>query len=95
MITIIGAGKLGSHLASKIQRAKLGDITLIDMSDNRAKNKALNNVQVALNSKSNGKITYSNNYQDIQKSELVIIFAGQDSQLGMAQPDFINANAQN
>ena len=45
MITIIGAGKVGSSAAVDILRYKISDVVLIDSNENQAKGEALDMMQ--------------------------------------------------
>ena len=47
MISIIGAGRVGSAAAFDILRYRISDVTLIDTDENRAKGEALDMMQAA------------------------------------------------
>ena len=94
MITIIGAGKVGSAAAFDILRYKISDVTLIDTNENQAKGEALDMMQAAPAIEFDGKITGTSNYQDMQDSELVIVTAGQGRRPDMTRTDLMNNNAQ-
>ena len=94
MITIIGAGKVGSAAAFDILRYKISDVTLIDTNENQAKGEALDMMQAAPAIEFDGKITGTSNYQDMQDSELVIVTAGQGRRPDMTRNDLMNNNAQ-
>jgi malate dehydrogenase len=94
MITIIGAGKVGSASAFNILTNKIDDVVLIDVFGDLAKGEALDMMQTAPAIEFDGKIRGSNDYQDIEGSELVILIAGQPRKPGMTRIDLMNGNAQ-
>jgi malate dehydrogenase len=94
MITIIGAGKVGSQAAFEILRYKISDVTLIDTNESQAKGEALDMMQAAPAIEFDGKIKGTNNFEDIINSELVIITAGQGRKTDMTRTDLMNNNAQ-
>ncbi len=94
MITIIGAGKVGSQAAFEILRYKISDVTLIDTNESQAKGEALDMMQAAPAIEFDGKIKGTNNFEDMINSELVIITAGQGRKPDMTRTDLMNNNAQ-
>jgi malate dehydrogenase len=76
MIAIIGAGKVGSAAAFDILRYKISDVVLIDANENQAKGEALDMMQAAPAIEFDGKIRGTNDYAEMQGSELVIVTAG-------------------
>jgi malate dehydrogenase len=93
MISIIGAGRVGSAAAFDILRYKLGDVVLVDIAENLAKGEALDMMQAAPAIEFDGKIRGTNDYSEIEGSELVIIIAGLGRKLGMTRIDLMNKNA--
>jgi len=93
MITIIGAGKVGSAAAFNILRYRIGDIVLIDVFENLAKGEALDMMQTAPAIEFDGKIIGTSDYNQMKDSELVIITAGQARKPGMSRIDLMNTNA--
>jgi malate dehydrogenase len=77
MITIIGAGKVGSAAAFEILRYRISDVVLIDVAEDLAKGEALDMMQAAPAIEFDGKITGTSDYSEMQGSELVIVIAGQ------------------
>ncbi|MCL1977112.1 MAG: malate dehydrogenase [Candidatus Bathyarchaeota archaeon] len=92
MITIIGAGKVGSAAAFEILRYKISDVTLIDVSKDLAQGEAMDMIQAAPAIEFDGKITGSNNFEDMRGSELVIVTAGQGRKPSMSRTDLLNTN---
>ncbi|XHH10622.1 MAG: malate dehydrogenase [Candidatus Bathyarchaeia archaeon] len=93
MISIIGAGKVGSAAAFAILRYKISDVTLIDVFEDLAKGEAMDLMQAAPEIEFDGKIIGSNNFEDMKGSELVIVTAGQGRKPGMTRTDLLNINA--
>ena len=93
MISIIGAGKVGSEAAFDILRYKISDVVLIDSNENQAKGEALDMMQAAPAIEFDGKITGTNDYSQMRGSELVIITAGLGRRPDMTRMDLLNTNA--
>ena len=93
MITIIGAGKVGSSAAFEILRYRISNVTLIDIAENLAKGEALDMMQAAPAIEFDGKIRGTSDYSEMKGSELVIVIAGQGRKPGMTRIDLMNNNA--
>lgn len=93
MITVIGAGKVGSAAAFEILRYKISDVTLIDLKENQAKGEALDMMQAAPAIEFDGKIIGTNDFSAMADSELVIVTAGQGRRPDMTRTDLMNVNA--
>ena len=93
MITIIGAGKVGSAAAFEILKNRVSDVTLIDTYGELAKGEALDMMQAAPAIEFDGKIRGSTNFKDSEGSELVILIAGQPRKPDMTRIDLMNGNA--
>jgi malate dehydrogenase len=93
MITIIGAGKVGSSAAFNILKDHIDDVTLIDLYENLAKGEALDMMQSAPTIEFDGKITGTSSFQDMKDSELVIVIAGQGRKPDQTRIDLMNNNA--
>jgi malate dehydrogenase len=93
MITIIGAGKIGSAAAFNILRYRVSDVVLVDVVENLAKGEALDMMQVAPAIEFDGKIIGTKDFGEMEGSDIVIITAGQARKTGMARIDLMNKNA--
>jgi malate dehydrogenase len=93
MITIIGAGKVGSAAAFEILKNRVSDVTLIDTYGELAKGEALDMMQAAPAIEFDGKIRGSTDFKDSEGSELVILIAGQPRKPDMTRIDLMNGNA--
>ncbi|MEM2102942.1 MAG: malate dehydrogenase [Candidatus Bathyarchaeia archaeon] len=93
MISVIGAGKVGSAAAFDILRFRISDIVLVDIAENLAKGEALDMMQAAPAIEFDGKIRGTSDYSEIEGSELVIVTAGQARQPSMSRVDLAEKNA--
>jgi malate dehydrogenase len=93
MITIIGAGKVGSAAAFNILRYRLGDVVLIDVFENLARGEALDMMQTAPAIEFDGKIKGTSDFSEMESSEIVIVTAGEARKPGMTRIDLMNKNA--
>lgn len=93
MISIIGAGKVGSTAAFNILRLRISDVKLIDIAEDLAKGEALDMMQAAPALEFDGKITGTSDFSEMKGSELVILTAGLGRRPGMTRIDLMNQNA--
>jgi malate dehydrogenase len=93
MISIIGAGKVGSAAAFNILRYRISDVVLIDIAENLAKGEALDMMQTAPAIEFDGKIKGTSDFSEMEGSELVIVTAGEARKPGMTRIDLANRNA--
>jgi len=93
MISIIGAGKVGSAAAFNILRYRISDVVLIDIFENLAKGEALDMMQTAPAIEFDGKIKGTSDFSEMEGSEIVIITAGEARKPGTTRIDLVNKNA--
>jgi malate dehydrogenase len=93
MITIVGAGKVGSAAAFDILKDHIDDVVLVDLYEDLAKGEALDMLQASPAIEFDGKITGTNDFRLMQGSELVIVIAGQARKPDMTRIDLMNNNA--
>ncbi len=94
MITVIGAGKVGSAAAFNILRFRISDVVLIDVVEDLAKGEALDMMQTAPAIEFDGKIKGTNDFSEMASSEIVIVTAGEARKPGMTRTDLMSKNAQ-
>ncbi len=94
MITVIGAGKVGSAAAFDILRYKVSDVVLLDTNEKQAKGEALDMMQAAPAIEFDGVIKGTSDFRDMANSELVIVTAGVGRRPDMTRFDLMNINAQ-
>jgi malate dehydrogenase len=93
MITVIGAGRVGSSAAFDILRYKISDVLLIDTNEKLAKGEALDMMQAAPAIEFDGFIRGSSDFREMCNSELVIVTAGIARKEDMTRIDLMNTNA--
>jgi malate dehydrogenase len=93
MISMIGAGKVGSAAAFNILRYRISDVVLLDIFENLAKGEALDMMQTAPAIEFDGKIKGTSDFSEMEGSEIVIITAGEARKPGMTRIDLVNKNA--
>jgi malate dehydrogenase len=93
MITIIGAGKVGSEAAYNILQDRISDVVLIDLYQELAQGEALDLMQAAPAIEFDGKIRGTNDFKEMVGSELVIVVAGRGRRPDMTRIDLMNNNA--
>jgi malate dehydrogenase len=93
MITVIGAGRVGSSAAFNILGRRISDVVLIDIAENLAQGEALDMMQAAPAIEFDGKIEGTSDFSEMKGSELVIVTAGLARQPGMSRIDLMNKNA--
>jgi len=93
MISIVGAGKVGSSAAFNILRFRISDVVLIDIVENLAHGEALDMMQAAPAIEFDGKIIGTNDFTKMKGSDLVIITAGEARKPGISRLDLMNKNA--
>ena len=91
-ITLIGAGQIGGTLAHLISIKELADIVLFDVADGVAKGKALDIAQSASVDGLNVNLMGTNNYEDTNDSDVIIITAGVPRKPGMTRDDLLGIN---
>jgi malate dehydrogenase len=92
MITIVGAGKVGSAAAFDILKDRISDVVLIDVNANLAKGEALDMMQAAPAIEFDGKIRGTDDFREMEGSELIIVIAGKGRKPGMTRIELVNIN---
>lgn len=92
MISIIGAGKVGSASAFNILRFRISDIVLIDVAGELAKGEALDMMQAAPAIEFDGNVKGTSDFSEMEGSEVTVIVAGAGRKPGMTRLDLINMN---
>lgn len=91
-IALIGAGNIGGTLAHLAGLKNLGDIVLFDVAAGVAKGKALDIEQSSVVEGYDSNIIGTDNYADIEGSDVVIVTAGIARKPGMSRDDLMNTN---
>jgi len=93
LISIIGAGRVGSVSAFNILRMRIADVTLVDVQEGLAQGEALDLIQSSPAIEFDGKINGTTKISDIEGSDLVIVAAGVPRKPGMSRDELLERNA--
>lgn len=91
-ITIIGAGAVGATAAQRIAEKELGDVVLTDIVEALPQGKALDLMEAGPLAGYDSKILGTNDYKDIEGSDIVVITAGIARKPGMTREDLLKIN---
>ncbi len=91
-ITIIGAGAVGATAAQRIAEKELGDVVLTDIVEGLPQGKALDLMEAGPLFGYDSKITGTNDYKDIESSDVVVVTAGIARKPGMTREDLLKIN---
>ena len=93
MISIIGAGKVGSASAFNILRFRISDVVLIDIAEDLARGEALDMMQAAPAIEFDGKVKGTSSFSEMEGSEVVVVAAGVGRKPGMTRFDLMTVNS--
>jgi malate dehydrogenase len=91
-IALIGAGNIGGTLAHLIGLKELADVVLFDVNEGLPQGKALDLSQSAPVEGFDCNLKGTNDYKDIEGSDVVIVTAGVPRKPGMSRDDLLNIN---
>ncbi len=91
-ITIIGAGAVGATAAQRIAEKELGDVVLTDIVEGLPQGKALDLMESGPLCGYDSKVTGTNDYKDIEDSDVIVITAGIARKPGMTREDLLKIN---
>lgn len=91
-IALIGAGNIGGTLAHLIGLKELGDVVLFDIAEGVPQGKALDLAQSGPVEGFNSSLKGTQDYKDIQGSDVVIVTAGVPRKPGMSRDDLLDIN---
>ena len=92
-ISLIGAGQIGGTLAHLLGiKEVVSEVVLFDVASGVAKGKALDIAQSSSVDGFNVKFLGTDNYNDIQNSDVIIITAGVPRKPGMSRDDLLGIN---
>jgi len=92
LISIIGTGKLGSAVALQVASRELGDIRLVDIIQGLPQGEALDLGQMTAEQGADVDIVGSNDYKDIEGSDLIVVIGGLGRKPGMTRLDLQDKN---
>ena len=91
-IALIGAGNIGGTLAHLALLKQLGDVVLFDIAPGMPQGKALDLLQTCPVEGIDFKVRGTNDYKDLENSDVVIVTAGVARKPGMSRDDLLNIN---
>ncbi|MCP8315498.1 MAG: malate dehydrogenase [archaeon] len=92
MISIVGLGKVGSNIAEHIVLKGLDDLTLIDIIGGLPQGNALDLTHMASELNIDVKIKGSNDYRDLEGSDIIVVSAGFPRTPDMDRLDLLKKN---
>jgi len=93
VITIIGSGKVGSSIALQIALKELDDILLLDIIQGLPQGEAMDITHLLSERGIDVNVRGSNDYSEMQGSDIVVLVAGVGRKPGMTRMDLLNQNA--
>lgn len=91
-IGLIGAGNIGGTLALLAGLKQLGDIVLFDIAEGIPQGKALDLIESSPMEGFDANIIGTNDYKDLQGSDVIIVTAGSPRKPGMSRDDLLSIN---
>ncbi len=93
-VAIIGAGQVGATLAQRVLEKELADVVLADIIEGMPQGKALDLMEAAPLERHDAKIIGTNDYKQIEGSDIVVVTAGIARKPGMSRMDLLKTNAE-
>ena len=93
-ISVIGAGNVGASTALMLAQLELGDIVLVDIVEGMPQGKALDMMEMNPVYGYDANIIGTNNYDDTEDSDIVVITSGLPRKPGMSRDDLIAKNTE-
>ena len=92
-VTVVGAGNVGATAAQRVFEKELADVVLVDIVEGLAQGKALDMMQSAATEGCSTSIVGSDNYDQTDNSDVIIVTAGIARKPGMSRDDLLATNA--
>jgi malate dehydrogenase len=92
-IALIGGGQIGGVLAQLIAQRQLGDVVLFDIVEDMPQGKTLDIAEASRIDGFDGSVKGTNDYKDLEGSDIVIVTAGLPRKPGMSRDDLLTTNA--
>jgi len=91
-ITVVGAGFVGATTVQRIAEKELGDVVMTDIIEGMPQGKALDLMESAPIVGFDVNVVGTNDYKDMQDSDVVVITAGIARKPGMSRDDLVKTN---
>ncbi len=92
-ISVVGAGMVGATVVQRLAESELGDLVMIDVVEGLPEGKALDLMESAPLCGFDVDVVGSNDYRDIESSDVVVVTAGLPRKPGMTRDDLIRINS--
>lgn len=92
-ISLVGGGQIGGVLTQLIAQKQLGDVVLFDIVEGLPQGKTLDIVEASRVDGFDINMKGTNDYKDLEGSDIVIITAGLPRKPGMSRDDLLTVNA--
>jgi malate dehydrogenase len=92
-VTVVGSGNVGATTAQRLVDQQLADVVLVDILEGIPQGKALDLLEAGPVEGYDFQLTGTNDYQDTQDSDVVVITAGLPRKPGMSRDDLLLKNA--
>jgi len=92
-ITVVGAGFVGATTVQRIAEKELGDVVMTDIIEGMPQGKALDLMESASIAGFDVNVVGTNDYKDMQDSDIVVITAGIARKPGMSRDDLVKTNS--
>lgn len=92
-VSIIGAGHVGASAALFCAQKKVGEVVLLDIIPDMPAGKGLDMAEAGPVAGFEGWIKGTNNYEDIRRSNVVVVTGGLPRKPGMSRMDLLTKNA--
>ncbi|AFY72424.1 malate dehydrogenase (NAD) [Synechococcus sp. PCC 7502] len=93
VVSVIGAGNVGSTLAQRIVEKNLADVILLDVVASRSQGVALDLMQARALENHDRQIIGTDDYTHTKDSDVIVITAGVPRKDGMSRDDLLKINA--
>lgn len=93
-VSVIGAGNVGASAALYIAEMGIADVVLFDIVEGMPQGKALDLLQSRSIRGFDAKVKGTNDYKDIEGSDVVVVTAGFPRKPGMSRSDLLAKNAE-
>jgi malate dehydrogenase len=92
-IGLVGGGQIGGVLAQLSALKELGDVVMYDIVEDMPQGKTLDIAEAAKIDGFDVKVTGTNDYKDLEGSDIIIVTAGLPRKPGMSRDDLLTTNA--
>ena len=92
-ISVVGAGMVGATVVQRLAESELGDVVMVDVVEGLPQGKALDLLESAPLCGFDVDVVGSNDYRDIESSDVVVVTAGVPRKPGMTRDDLVRINS--